>query len=154
MKLQEVTDRSWLVEEADGVALLSARNSGGFVLIRDHHAREFADRAALNQHFHQDLLAASKVSQLPTPTVEHTVGGYPVSYHTPLPVEQNHHLPLFAKRAGGGVTFCAGHYAMNTPKGWRLVFCPKLSTLESYDFLGPFRTREQARDSIQEHDRD
>lgn len=152
MNIKEITERSWLVEDEDQVGIISQKNQGGYLLIRNHTVTEFDSKDGLNQHFQADVFGANPIGDLDTPRVECTVRGFPVSHPDPIPVDDYHDLPLFAKREGTGVKFCAGYYGMNTPAGWRIVFCPKLSTLERYEFVGPCASRKAARQRITQHE--
>ena len=37
---------------------------------------------------------------------------------------------------------CAGYYVVRYENGWTRSFCPKLVTLEKYEFFGPYKTKE------------
>jgi len=49
-------------------------------------------------------------------------------------------LPLFTKSKKSNSLYCAGHYIIKFEKGWVKSFSPKLMTLETYEFEGPFKT--------------
>ena len=49
-------------------------------------------------------------------------------------------LPLFNKSKKSKSLYCAGYYIIQFEKGWVRSYCPKLLTLDSYAFKGPFRT--------------
>jgi len=44
--------------------------------------------------------------------------------------------------------YCAGYYIIKFDKGWVRSFCPKLVTLESYDYKGPFKTEFTMREEL------
>lgn len=52
-------------------------------------------------------------------------------------------LPLFTKQPQSKCFHCAGWYAIKF-KTWIVVLCPKLITVERYDTIGPFKTRDEA----------
>ena len=89
-------------------------------------------------------------------TVERTVGesngeskqkevsvyDYPskfIAYNQIFDVQKK--LPLFTKSKKSKSLYCAGYYIIRFEKGWVRSFCPKLLTLNSYPFRGPFRTQ-------------
>jgi len=47
--------------------------------------------------------------------------------------------PIYTKERKSKSYYCAGHYLIKK-KGWKHEFCPKLITLEKYQFHGPFDT--------------
>lgn len=69
------------------------------------------------------------------------VHGFPCSvvpYNTMYDVKRK--LPLFNKSNKSKSIYCAGYYIVRFDRGWVRSFCPKLSTLENYDYKGPFKT--------------
>lgn len=54
-------------------------------------------------------------------------------------------LPLFTKTETSKSLYAAGYYIIKFPKGWIKGFCPKLSTLDAYEFRGPFKTDIEAK---------
>ena len=46
---------------------------------------------------------------------------------------------LFTKSRKSKSLYCAGYYIIHFDKGWVKSFCPKLITLERYDYKGPFK---------------
>tara|TARA_Y100001938_G_C7835321_1_gene303468 strand:+ start:84 stop:557 length:474 start_codon:yes stop_codon:yes gene_type:complete len=53
-------------------------------------------------------------------------------------------VPIYTKEAKSKSFYCAGHYVINTNKGWTTHFCPKLITLLKYKYHGPFKTKQKA----------
>jgi hypothetical protein len=49
-------------------------------------------------------------------------------------------LPLFTKSEDSKSLYCAGYYVIRFDKGWVKSFCPKLITLQRYEYQGPFKT--------------
>jgi hypothetical protein len=57
-------------------------------------------------------------------------------------------LPLFTKSNKSKSLYCAGYYIIHFDKGWVKSFCPKLITIERYDFKGPFKTDIEMRQAL------
>ena len=57
-------------------------------------------------------------------------------------------LPLFTKSNQSKSLFCAGHYIIKFPKNWVRSFCPKLITIERYEFSGPYLTEEESKEVL------
>ena len=57
-------------------------------------------------------------------------------------------LPLFTKSNKSKSAYCAGYYIIEFEKGWVKSFCPKLITIERYNFKGPFKTEIEMRSEL------
>jgi len=44
--------------------------------------------------------------------------------------------------------YCAGYFCIHFDKGWVKSFCPKLVTLETYEYKGPFKTEIEMRQEL------
>lgn len=148
MKVLEITPHSWLVEQAQGSGLISEKNQGGYLIVQGNQAVEVNTKQELNEFFQSDVFGDISARDISTQS-EYTVMGYPVNYPEPVVSEEEcTHLPLFAKRNDTLVRLCAGYYALHSNMGWRLVFCPKLTTLKMYEYKGPYRTVDHAKKAI------
>lgn len=69
------------------------------------------------------------------------VFGYPIGQTESFNIEEKNNLPCFTKTEKSEVFFAAGYYGINFDNGgWLDSFCPKLSTLQKYEYIGPFKT--------------
>lgn len=50
-------------------------------------------------------------------------------------------LPIYTKTGKSNSYHCAGYYIVRFPTGWVKSYCPKLVTLEQYDYRGPYKSR-------------
>ncbi len=69
------------------------------------------------------------------------VGGYPTGvkpYKCIYDLKKK--ISLFSKSDKSESLYCAGYFILKFPKGWTKAFCPKLTTIEQYDYKGPFKT--------------
>ena len=55
---------------------------------------------------------------------------------------------LFTKSKKSKSLYCAGYFCIHFDKGWVKSFCPKLVTLESYEYRGPFKTEIEMRQEL------
>ena len=80
---------------------------------------------------------------------EKIVHNYPTSvtpFNTMYDVQRK--LPLFTKSVKSNSLYCAGYYIIHFDKGWVKSFCPKMVTLERYEFKGPFKTDVEMRQEL------
>lgn len=76
------------------------------------------------------------------------VFGYPALGSETFNNEEQDNLPCFTKTENSKVFYAAGYYAiLFENNGWTASFCPKVSTLRTNTFLGPFKT-ENDRDIV------
>jgi len=55
-----------------------------------------------------------------------------------------HQVPLWTKEAKSKSWYAAGWYRIKQGRVWSIVQCPKLITLNRYQYQGPFRSQEEA----------
>ena len=80
---------------------------------------------------------------------EKIVNEYPTSclpYNDMYDVKRR--LPLFTKSSKSKSLYCAGYYTIKFEKGWVKSFCPKLITVERYEYRGPFKTELEMRTEL------
>lgn len=51
-------------------------------------------------------------------------------------------LPMYTKTEKSGSFHCAGYYVVLYENGWTRAFCPKIVTLNKYEYHGPYKTKE------------
>ena len=147
VKLKPITDKSWLVLADDGiqhVALLSEQKDK-LILIAKNVKTVFNNRAELQDFFAEDVFK-NVVTDEKKEKVEYFVKGYPVDHDSPFeadPAKIKNDLPLYTKTATSTVYYAAGYYCLDFPKGWMHSFCPKLETLETHGYKGPFKTEKE-----------
>lgn len=82
------------------------------------------------------------------------VFGYPVPEVETFKLQERDNLPTFTKTLESKVYFAAGYYGINFPNGgWMDSFCPKVSTLRKYEFVGPFKNLTDAQIAIRRKER-
>ena len=59
-------------------------------------------------------------------------------------------LHLYTKTPKSQSFFCAGHYIIKFSSTWVRAFCPKMITLNRYEYQGPFKTAESMLGAMKE----
>lgn len=148
-KLKPITEQSWLVindTEEQRVGLLTEiRNQ--YTLMIAGAKQQFLNRKEVNKFFNEDVF-----KNVDEPVVEditkkdYFINGYPVDFDNPNEVIiKGNRLPLFSKKTTSDVYYSAGYFCLNFPKNWMPAYCPKLSTLEAYEYAGPFKSEIEMR---------
>jgi len=141
-KLKTITTTSWLVINStdDSRVGLLTEIQNKYVLMVKGEKQQFLDRKEVNKFFKEDVF-----NNLIAPVVEEDVkkdyfiNGYPVDFDSPNQVIiLGNKLPLFSKKATSDVYYSAGYYCLHFLKNWMPAYCPKLATLELYEYAGPF----------------
>ena len=133
-------DKFWIVED-EGVRIgtLSVAEDK-YMFNSPEGTKYFNSERALKKTFGKDVLI-SEVTPSVEVKVDKEVYGYPTStepFNPLLDVQRK--LPLFTKSDKSKSLYCAGYYIIHFDKGWVKSFCPKLITVERYEYQGPFKT--------------
>lgn len=150
-KLKSITETSWLVigdTEDHRIGLLT-RLRDEYVLMIHGQKQKFLDRKSVNTYFNEDVFN-NVVAAEPEENIkkDYFIKGYPVGFDSPSEFLSNSDLPLFRKKSSSDICYSAGYYCLHFPKNWMPAFCPKLSTLESYEYSGPFKTEFEMRTEL------
>ena len=152
VKLKPITETSWLVigdTEDNRIGLLTEiRNQ--YVLMVKGEKQQFINRKEVNKFFNEDVFEnVVEPSTESSVKKDYFINGYPVDFDSPNEVLlKGNKLPLFSKKATSEVYYSAGYYCLHFPKNWMPAYCPKLSTLETYEYAGPFKTEMEMRSSL------
>ncbi len=152
VKLKAITETSWLVlgdTEDIRIGLLT-ESRDKYVLMAKGEKRQFLSRKDVNKFFEEDVFK-NLVETVVEEDVkkDYYINGYPVDFDGPNEVIiKGNKLPLFSKKATSDVYYSAGYYCLHFPKNWMPAYCPKLSTLETYQYSGPYKTEMEMRSSL------
>lgn len=84
-----------------------------------------------------------------TSSSNHNVHGYPVKCEPFNPIwDVKRKLPMFTKNSRSKSLHAAGYYIIHFEHGWVTSFCPKVVTLDSNEFQGPFKTKLEMRERL------
>lgn len=135
-----VDGKFWIVEEnGSKIGVLKITEQKKYVLSSKDSITTFDSKKKIVEHFGTDFFVKGKVEKVVEK--EKSVHDYPTSSipHNPL-YDVKRHLPLFTKSNKSKSIYCAGYYIIKFEKGWVKSFCPKLITIERYQYQGPFKT--------------
>jgi hypothetical protein len=134
-----VKNKFWIVEQdGEKIATIQAVDEGGYVYVHDEQRQPYANIKSIKNKLNVQFDRGTKHQ---TPATNE-VYGFPASTRTyNCLFDVNKRLPIYTKAAKSKSYFCAGHYAVQFNNSWTKTFCPKLITLQRYEFLGPYRTK-------------
>jgi len=158
---QIVKDKFWIVENS-GVKIgtirfcssddfeLNIKNIDGGSITNEH-----ISLTELTSRFGERILEAKESSVVESnPLSERKalktslgiVDEYP-SKHMPYNIEtielKGKQIPTYTKSKTSKVRYVAGYYGVRFPTDWRWFYGGKLNTLNTYSFIGPFKTKSE-----------
>ena len=141
IKAKAIIDgKFWIIEDqGNKVGTLQKDESNAFVLTdKNKSSKVFKDIKSLEKQFGKNFFVSSKKDEVVVPQ---EIYGYSANCkpHNPM-YDIKKKLPLFTKSDASKSVYCAGYYAIHFEKGWVKSFCPKLITIQRYEYKGPFKT--------------
>lgn len=152
VKLKPITESSWLVlgdTEDIRIGLLT-ESRDKYILMAKGVKTNFLNRKEVNKFFAEDVFQ-NMIDAVEEPKVkkDYFINGFPVDFDMPNEVIlKGNTLPLFSKKATSEVYYSAGYYCLHFPKNWMPAYCPKLSTLDTYEYTGPYKSELEMRTNL------
>jgi len=135
-----IDNKFWIVEkDGEKFATLRKDDDNRFVMSNATGIKIFSNKESLTKEFGKNFFIAKIIREADN-AEPNEVHGYPSSTtpHRPM-FDIKRKLPLFTKSEDSKSNYCAGYYIIRFDKGWVKSFCPKLITLQRYEFKGPFK---------------
>lgn len=145
-----VKNKMWIVE-SDGTKIgnIMAVEEGGVVYVHDNQREQFASIKLLSKQYNIIFAKAEKIKQEKQDTYD--VYGFPTTSKPNNQVlDVQRYLPIYTKGAKSKSFFCAGYYIIKFSSTWVRAYCPKLITLNRYEYQGPFKTQERMVEAMRE----
>ena len=141
-----IENKFWIVEQ-DGEKFATLRKDDTrFVMSNENGVQFFPNRKSVLQQFGKDFFVV-KIKKEADNAQPNEVHGYSTSnkpHNSMFDIKKK--LPLFTKSKDSKSLYCAGYYTIRFDKGWVKSFCPKLITLQRYEYKGPFKTEMETKD--------
>ena len=136
-----IENKFWIVEK-DGskFATLRKNEDNRFVMSNELGIQIYENKESLTKQFGKNFFVAKIVKEADDalPNEVHGYGTSTEPHNAMYDIKRK--LPLFTKSPDSKSLYCAGYYVIRFEKGWVKSFCPKLITLQRYQFQGPFKT--------------
>jgi hypothetical protein len=145
-----VKNKFWIVEEAGTkIATIQACDEGGFVYVHDNEREMFATIKMISKKYNISFVKAEKPKKEKKSVYD--VYGFPTNSSPNNEVlDVQRYLPIYTKGAKSKSFFCAGYYIIKFSSTWVRAYCPKLITLNRYEYQGPFKTQERMIEAMKE----
>ena len=143
-------DKFWIIENNEQRIGTMSWNDDRYMFSSTGETCFFDNKREMKQRFGTDIVWTDITPNAKTDDQNtKTIHGFPTSvspYNTMYDVKRK--LPLFTKSDKSKSAYCAGYYIIEFEKGWVKSFCPKLITIERYNFKGPFKTEIEMRSEL------
>jgi len=145
-----VKNKFWIVEEGgEKIATIQAIEEGGFAYVHDEQRELFPSIKMISKKYNIEFVKAEKPKKEKQDIYD--VYGFPTNTQPNNEVlDVQRYLPIYTKGAKSKSFFCAGYYIIKYSSNWTRAYCPKLITLNRYEYQGPFKTQERMVEAMKE----
>lgn len=145
-----VKNKMWIVEsEGTKVGNIMSIDEGGVVYVHDDQREMFTSIKMLSKKYNIEFVKAEKSKK--EKLISYDVYGFPCA-SSPMNqvLDIQRYLPIYTKGTKSKSFFCAGYYIIKFSSTWVRAYCPKLITLNRYEYQGPFKTQERMIEAMKE----
>ena len=145
-----VKNKFWIVESGgEKIATIQAIEEGGFVYVHDEQREMFPSIKMITKKYNIEFVKAERPRRVKQDIYD--VYGFPTPNQPNNEVlDVQRYLPIYTKGAKSKSFFCAGYYIIRFSNTWVRAYCPKLITLNRYEYQGPFKTQERMIEAMKE----
>ena len=130
-----IKDKFWILEEnAKRVGMMNFKDDNYVITLRrkDYVAHDNKELKNLGIEFvKRDLTHGGHLE----------VMGYPTDQEDVYNIQKIDGYPCFTKKANTKSVHAAGWYGVKFKNGWVQSFCPRLTTVQSYESVGPYKNQ-------------
>tara|TARA_B110000503_G_C7158747_1_gene418606 strand:+ start:1826 stop:2293 length:468 start_codon:yes stop_codon:yes gene_type:complete len=128
-----IEDKFWIIELSGSKVGTLKHSDEGYIFYNNQNGSEIN---------YQDLSAFTIEEKKTKTFINDIVYGYSANTEQAFDIELQDTVPIFKKTATSTQHFAAGYYGIKFPRlGWSDAYCPRLKTLQTYQFIGPFKTQ-------------
>jgi hypothetical protein len=145
-----VKNKMWIVESSGTkVGNIMTVDEGGVVYLHDDQREQFASIKLLSKKYNIEFVKAEKPKKEKLDV--YNVYGFPTNSQPNNEVlDVQRYLPIYTKGSKSKSFFCAGYYIIKFSSTWVRAYCPKLITLNRYEYEGPFKSQERMLEAMKE----
>lgn len=141
-------DKFWLIETNDGIKKGTITNHDtSVIVVLDKLPKRYGSLEEACKELNM-AIAEVEVEEV-IESKEESVEGFPTkcaAYNPTWDIKRK--IPVFTKTEKSRTLHAAGYYVISFETGWVQSFCPKVSTLDSNEFKGPFRDKLEMREQL------
>jgi len=137
MKALELTPTSWILTIRQGSVGLMRLNDGIYTVLGEGYSGTYKSIEAFTKKINIKLKFEK---MLDDDSEKATVGTFPTKHNDVFDIKLGE-IPSYTKRKGSTDRYAAGYYSIQFEKCCHSSFCPRVLTLESHTWQGPFKNK-------------
>lgn len=144
--IKHITDTSWILTVAGEKLAVISQTLTGISVFGNIPKKKYNNLQEFIEHLGGDV----SIEQATQPDLEKEaadVNGYPIKHDMFYDISTDP-VPSYTRTKNSSIRYAAGYYALKFTNGWSPSFCPKLSTLSEYQYIGPYTTKLEMQNSI------
>lgn len=136
-----IPEKEWIIKSDKEKIGSISKDKKGFSFLKKGQKLKFYNLSEIETEFGIEIPKSKSLDRICNTEDVTSIYDYPCSSTPYQPVYNiKKKLPLFYKSSKSKSLYCAGYYIIRFQKRWVKSFCPKLITLERYEYRGPFKT--------------
>jgi hypothetical protein len=138
--IKQISDQSYILSELGTRIAILTKTEEGITAIGKLSVKQFKNWDVFEKYLGKPLEFETDNDNDDNSTKETVqLSGLPVK-HSPIFDTQENPVS-YTKIAGSKVRYAAGYWGISFREGWVPSFCPKLSTLDNIETIGPFTSK-------------
>lgn len=142
--LKPMTETSWILQKDGSRLALVTSKDGELIAIGKLGKNKFDSIKDLEKFLGSKVEIENPIEDASGDELG-DIDGYPVKHPNMVAADTELDLPVYKR---GKTEHAAGYYGVKFAHGWVTSYCPKLTTLTSNEYIGPFRTKLEMQNSI------
>lgn len=136
LKMIEIQDDNWMLSRKHAIVGFVFKHEDTISVLSDEYAGEYPDFDSFCKQ-HKVKITFEKMET--KDRVQQELEGYPVKHSNMFNMESDPY-PSYTKLEHSQDRYAAGYFGVKFKEAYLPCFCPRVSTLTSYSFVGPFKT--------------
>jgi len=147
--LKQISDKSYILSEFGNRVAILTKNDQGITTIGKLPVKKFENWDIFEKYLGKSIEFEIDVEEENSDKEMLQISGLPVKHSVIFDIQEN--PTSYTKIQGSKIRFAAGFFGIKFEHGWTASFCPKLSTLESCEYIGPFTSKLEMSNAITNH---
>jgi hypothetical protein len=144
--IKPITETSWILTKDGEKTAVITQTEKGVSVLGSVPKKKHETLNDLIQYLGNDVtIEAPTQQEIEKEAAE--INGFPIKHDVCYDV-QNEPIANYTRTKNSSIKYAAGYFALKFKHGWTASFCPKLSTLAEYEYLGPFKSKLEMQNSI------
>ena len=137
LKLIEIQENNWMISRKNNiVGFVFKTKEAVNVLSREEYVGKYSD---FDDFCNQHKVKVTFEKMESKNQIQQEVNGYPTKHNSAFNIETDP-VVSYTKLEHSQDRYAAGYYGIKFKETYQPSFCPRVSTITSYEYVGPFKT--------------